>query len=249
MSITTTPTTPALSASTTSARNHRTSPVVGRRASRDQVLDSSADVFGSSSSPARQGVPSTVVHSPENQPGGFRSTASQAEPSKPQNKQSLRPPPIMLRRPTVSRPAEEDDGFGEGLEGLGELPASPARNEFQRSMQPSPRTNGFLASPRFQPPPSPADQGRRIHARNLSLYFPQPGQPSTSEASGTEPEAPVVDITNDSGRGAMNGFKFGRKPPPESLPVDDEAPATTKPSRRGHHVSLTCWSTGYADIS
>lgn len=243
MTGTSSPAAPA-SPSKSSARDHRTSPVVGRRASRDPVADPSTDVFGFSHLPARVTAPSSTIETPTDDHAGPSTPTSQKTRLSDSGK-TLKPPPppIMLRRATVSKPTngqdEDDDGLSEGLEGLGELPKSPARGEFQRSMQTSPRS-GLLASPRFQAPPSPAEQGRRIHARNLSLYFPQPGQaPADQTSSAPSEDAPVADISGKRAAGGMNGFKFGQKPPPGSLaiPADDEGASSSRPSRRGHHVS------------
>ncbi|CEL54869.1 Zinc transporter 6 OS=Danio rerio GN=slc30a6 PE=2 SV=1 [Rhizoctonia solani AG-1 IB] len=121
-------------------------------------------------------------------------------------------------------------------------------------------------SPTGQPPPSPwrsafppaspstspqsqtgSRRGHgRVHSRNLSVYFPRPGQasgtgvaPIAEDTDGQEIEytangdAPIQLIPAPNGtqsRGLNNGFKFG------GLPMDADTPsASGGGKRRGHH--------------
>lgn len=86
----------------------------------------------------------------------------------------------------------------------------------------------------------------RIHARNLSLFFPQPGAerpvPGSPRLGGGEEEAPVTDISGRTrrkvGLGGDGSFSFGGG----SKPGEMGPPGSPNPKvvgRRGHHVSCS----------
>ncbi|KAK4685266.1 hypothetical protein P7C73_g4884, partial [Tremellales sp. Uapishka_1] len=93
-----------------------------------------------------------------------------------------------------------------------------------------------MASPipkRFEPTPN-----HGIHSRNLSLFFPQPGNAPASNGLGVGlAEGPASEtLIGGSGRRASKGFdaggfSFGSKAPSNSL----ETPDGKRGKRRGHH--------------
>ena len=82
----------------------------------------------------------------------------------------------------------------------------------------------------------------RIHARNLSLFFPQSGAearvPGSPKMQGEE--APVTDIPSKTrrkvGLGGDGSFSFGRGAMDKSMPPPS-SPEPKVVGRRGHHVS------------
>ena len=133
-------------------------------------------------------------------------------------------------------------------------PASPAWPSFERN---SPRINGspqprHKARASLDVPFSPLGQQRAesrfdptpqhgIHARNLSLYFPQPGAPVQNVPEGdliASPE-PLHDVMISGGKerkvfGGTGDWTFGANVPASLEPPGSEGGKRGK--RRGHHV-------------
>ena len=151
---------------------------------------------------------------------------------------------------------DEEDSF------LPDLPMSPARfaftNQFAKpdpELQDSisnvfrsdPFSDGAVLEPLSTPRTSaPHTRNQsigepRVHARNLSLFFPQPGaevlRAPSSPRSG-ELEAPVTDISGQGrrkvGLGANGSFSFGSGNQAMQAP---SSPVPKVVGRRGHHVS------------
>ncbi|EJU01449.1 hypothetical protein DACRYDRAFT_107999 [Dacryopinax primogenitus] len=116
-------------------------------------------------------------------------------------------------------------------------PPSPLGPSFQIS-PPISNGNGNLS------PPEHLRRHSRIHSRNLSVFFPRPGQ-APSEATIAEDagqciEAPVTLIPTASTpppRRLGDSFRFGEPPPPGSDDSPDGlgVPAPRGSARRGHH--------------
>jgi hypothetical protein len=102
------------------------------------------------------------------------------------------------------------------------------------------------------------ESDHRIHARNLSLFFPRPDadgivpapQPSPSSLTQRDHEAPITLILPKDQEQAGQGFSFGLPAPPRSPSVSSGITGSIEvqghhqdvdPSkkRRGHHVSQT----------
>ncbi|KAG8875572.1 hypothetical protein FRB98_007733 [Tulasnella sp. 332] len=120
--------------------------------------------------------------------------------------------------------------------------------------------NGFPGtSTNLSTPPDSSHRHSRIHSRNLSIFFPRPGNGSPNnedtiaeDDDGQEIEyddegqngndIPDILIPTSSGssdansRGAMSkGFSFGTKDPNGMAPVSPRLINSNKPKRRGHH--------------
>ncbi|KAG8872361.1 hypothetical protein FRB97_007704 [Tulasnella sp. 331] len=120
--------------------------------------------------------------------------------------------------------------------------------------------NGFPGtSTNLSTPPDSSHRHSRIHSRNLSIFFPRPGDGSPNnedtiaeDDDGQEIEydderqngndIPDILIPTSSGssdansRGAMSkGFSFGTKDPNGMAPVSPRLINSNKPKRRGHH--------------
>jgi hypothetical protein len=151
---------------------------------------------------------------------------------------------------------DEEDSF------LPDLPMSPARfaftNQFAKPdpesqdsissvFRSDPFSDGAVLEPLSTPRTSaPHTRNQsigepRVHARNLSLFFPQPGaevlRAPASPRSG-ELEAPVTDISGNGrrkvGLGANGSFSFGSGNQVMQAP---SSPVPKVVGRRGHHVS------------
>lgn len=134
-------------------------------------------------------------------------------------------------------------------------PASPAWPSFERQ---SPRVDGSPLSrhkgrPSLDVPFSPLGQQKGtqrfdptpqhgIHARNLSLYFPQPGAPAqdgVGEGELVNSPEPVQDVMISGGKGrkvfgGAGDWSFGSSNPAALEPSAAEGGKRGK--RRGHHV-------------
>lgn len=122
--------------------------------------------------------------------------------------------------------------FGQGL-----VPPSPLVG-----YSPNPRLSPMLHSPapkRFEPTPN-----HGIHARNMSLFFPQPGAGEAGLGFGGEPteQAGEQIIPSHTGRkpfGGQGEWSFGAAPPA----IDGGlASPQAKSKRRGHHVGVLLYS-------
>lgn len=80
----------------------------------------------------------------------------------------------------------------------------------------------------------------RVHARNLSLFFPQPGTvlqaPGSPRRGSIQADAPVTDISGRGhkrpGLGSDGSFTFGRA----AVPAPSDNGEAKVVGRRGHHV-------------
>ncbi len=152
------------------------------------------------------------------------------------------------RNDVLGAPMESPTLRDERRSSVADLPPSPARLAFARSAQtsaspgsPTPSMSAYpingvhMHSPRspsvLSPAPSHSTHGRmgstststsgRVHARNLSTFFPHPGQMLPPPSPGRSTDAPITDMperrTVIVGRpprganrpGSMNGFTFG----------------------------------------
>lgn len=87
----------------------------------------------------------------------------------------------------------------------------------------------------------------KVHARNLSLFFPQPGKGTDMPPPSTDAElVPISDIPPATKKrrpggtslgGGMNGFTFGAPPKSPLVGSDSMDSGKTASRRRGHHVS------------
>ncbi|KAG9024781.1 hypothetical protein FRB95_011071, partial [Tulasnella sp. JGI-2019a] len=122
-------------------------------------------------------------------------------------------------------------------------------------------TNGFpngTTTSNYSTPPDSSHRHSRIHSRNLSIFFPRPGNgsPNGSDAIAEDDDGQEIEYddheNNGNGNGApdvliptssssgdasirgtiANGFKFGVKDPNGTTP---SSPRLSKPKRRGHH--------------
>ena len=148
---------------------------------------------------------------------------------------------------------------GEGEDSLTDLAPSPRRMTFPTipaspawpSLEPpfaSP-IPGRSLQPRLDVPLSPLGAGRRrfdptpmhgIHSRNLSLFFPQPGETLPSSPLSRSPEVAQEARLPDNRKKPFGGsetWKFGKSVGEED---DLRSPDGVKRSRRrGHHVRFT----------
>jgi len=89
-----------------------------------------------------------------------------------------------------------------------------------------------------QPGTSRRHTHNRIHSRNLSVFFPQPGTPSqpTIEEDSVDVPAPVTTICErPSNDGLRAGFRFGGTPSTSDNSLTPSSSSGSRPSRRGHH--------------
>lgn len=157
---------------------------------------------------------------------------------------------------------DEEDSF------LPDLPMSPARfaftNQFTKP-DPAPQnsissvftsdpfSDGAVLEPLSTPRTStPHTRNQsigepRVHARNLSLFFPQPGAEILRAPGSPRPgelEAPVTDISGQgrrkAGLGANGSFSFGSGNQVLQAP---SSPIPKVVGRRGHHVSTDSFVT------
>ncbi|KAI0028760.1 hypothetical protein K488DRAFT_89423 [Vararia minispora EC-137] len=153
------------------------------------------------------------------------------------------PSPLSASFPPIGPPPAPSSGT------LTHAP-SPQRTH-QRASSYAPLYPTDVPPPRADaPPPAPnpgaARRHARLHSRNLSVFFPRPGQTQTI----AEDDSPPVDaprLNNASPRLSNptppprlgEGFTFGGRPPPDALNAGavplDEQPAALRRSRRGHH--------------
>lgn len=173
----------------------------------------------------------------------------------------------VLSRDDGDEDMDMDDDLEDAIErderrsSVAELPLSPSHLAFGRAPNspPSPDTPISPRSPNTLLPDrlhSRQSSNHRVHARNLSTFFPRPGQPVPPQSPGTTrnrfAEAPVTDIPSKparrSGSESLRGWTFGQPRaqqdglvPPKSPLVDALAsslappPSPGKVGRRGHH--------------
>lgn len=122
---------------------------------------------------------------------------------------------------------------------------SPTRRQQSTGSRPPSWHRASLEVPSLWIPPalptSPERGANRFehHARNLSIYYPQPDGPRA-------PPSPTLEVPGDSlipagDRKAYGGpadWQFG-SPRPEGTADDLESPDIPRGKRRGHHVSTT----------
>lgn len=143
---------------------------------------------------------------------------------------------------------------------------SPLSMSFPSQHIPSSTTNGRInshsqpSSSGAEPPPSPSASSHprrhsRLHSRNLSVFFPQPGSlPHSTIAEDGAQELEIAPCSEDSSPAGVpmpsasptisrptrkfgEGFTFGARPPPgvNGSPLLNGQSPLPRTSRRGHH--------------